>query len=107
MGAVPVSDQNLRGNEIAVIAAGPATNALTCLVLLAVFFSLPGIALQNWWWMASFNAVIAGLLTIGNLIPVGYCDGTMLYHIIRWTPAGRLLLDRKRVLQMEQEATAL
>jgi tetratricopeptide (TPR) repeat protein/Zn-dependent protease len=107
MGAVPVSDKNLRGNEIAVIVAGPATNALTCLVLLAVFFSLPGSGLQNWWWMASFNAVIAGILTIGNLIPVGYCDGTMLYHLILWTPAGRILLDRKRVLQMEQEATAL
>jgi tetratricopeptide (TPR) repeat protein/Zn-dependent protease len=107
MGAVPVSDQNLRANEIAVIAAGPITNALTCLVLLAAFFSLPGTAWQNWWWMVSFNAVIAGLLTVGNLIPLGYCDGTMLLHLILWTPAGRLLLDRKRVLQMGQEADAL
>jgi tetratricopeptide (TPR) repeat protein len=57
--------------------------------------------------MASFNAVIAGLLTIGNLIPLGYCDGTMLYHIILWTPAGRLLLDRKRVLQIGTEADIL
>jgi tetratricopeptide (TPR) repeat protein len=28
----------------------------------------------------------------------------MLFHLILWTPAGRLLLDRKRVLQMGQEA---
>ena len=104
MGAVPVSDQNLRANEIAVIAAGPATNALTCLVLLAVFFSLPGTAWQNLWWVASFNASIAGLLAVGNLIPLGYCDGTMLLHLVGWTPAGRLLLDRKRVMQMGQEA---
>ena len=104
VGAVPVSDRNLRGNEIAVIAAGPATNGLTCLVLLAVFFSLPGTSWQNWWWVASFNALIAGLLAVGNLIPLGYCDGTMLFHLILWTPAGRLLLDRKRVMQMGQEA---
>lgn len=104
MGAIPVSGRNLRAHEIAVIAAGPATNALTCLILLAVFFSLPGTAWQNWWWMVSFNAVIAGILTVGNLIPLGYCDGSMLFHLILWTPAGRLLLDRKRVMQMGQEA---
>jgi tetratricopeptide (TPR) repeat protein len=104
MGAIPVSDRNLRANEIAVLAAGPATNALTCLVLLAVFFSLPGTAWQDWWWVAAFNAVIAGILAVGNLIPLGYCDGSMLLHLILWTPAGRLLLDRKRVMQMDLQA---
>jgi len=104
MGAVPVSDRNLRLYETTVVAAGPATNALTCLVLLAVFFSLPGTAWQQWWWIASFNAVIAGVMAVSNLIPVGYCDGSMLFHLILWTPAGRLLLDRKRVTQLGEEA---
>lgn len=103
-GAVPVSDRNLRTYQIAVIAAGPAANALTCVALLAVFFSLPGTAWQNWWWIVSFNAVIAGVIAVGNLIPLGYCDGTMLFHLILWTRAGRLLLDRQRLLQMAQEA---
>ncbi|HMC59056.1 MAG TPA: M50 family metallopeptidase, partial [Candidatus Solibacter sp.] len=106
MGAVPVCDQNLRWNQIAVVAAGPAINVLTCLVLLAVFFSMPGTGWQNWWWIASLNAVIAGVMAVGNLIPVGYCDGTMLFHLILWTPAGRLLLDRQRVIQMGEEADA-
>jgi tetratricopeptide (TPR) repeat protein len=106
MGAVPVSDRNLRLYETTVVAAGPATNALTCLVLLAVFFSLPGTAWQQWWWIASFNAVIAGVMAVSNLIPVGYCDGSMLFHLIFWTPAGRLLLDRKRVTQLGEEADA-
>jgi len=103
-GAVPVSDRNLRSHEIAVIAAGPAANALICMALLAVFFSLPGTRWQSWWWIVSFNAVIAGVMAVGNLIPLGYCDGTMLFHLIRWTPAGRLLLDRQRVAQMGQDA---
>ena len=106
MGAVPVSDRNLRLYETSVVAAGPAANALTCLVLLAVFFSLPGTAWQQWWWIASFNAVIAGVMAVSNLIPLGYCDGSMLFHLIFWTPAGRLLLDRKRVTQMGEEADA-
>lgn len=106
MGAVPVSDRHLRLYETTVVAAGPAANALTCLVLLTVFFSLPGTAWQQWWWIASFNAVIAGVMALSNLIPLGYCDGTMLLHLIFWTPAGRLLLDRKRVTQMGEGADA-
>ncbi|HEV3201919.1 MAG TPA: site-2 protease family protein [Bryobacteraceae bacterium] len=104
MGAVPGSDRNLRLNQIAVIAAGPTTNALTCLVCLTVFFSLPGSAWQNWWWIAAFNAIIAGVGAVANLVPLGYCDGTMLLHLILGTPAGRLLLDRQRVIMMGEAA---
>jgi len=106
MGAVPVSDRNLRQNEIAVAAAGPAANALACLVFLAVFFSLPGTAWQNWWWIAAYNGVIAGVLAVCNLIPLGYCDGTMLLHLILRTPAGRLLLELKRIDRLGEEADA-
>ncbi len=104
MGAVPVSDNYLRPYEIAVIAAGPAANALSCLICLTIFFSLPGTAYQAWWWVAAFNAVMAGVLAISNLVPLGYCDGTMLLHLILWTPRGRLLLDIKRMARMEEEA---
>jgi tetratricopeptide (TPR) repeat protein len=106
MGAVPAGEGNLRFNEIAIIAAGPATNALTCLIALDVFFALPGTAWQQWWWIVAVVASTAGLMAIGNLIPVGYCDGTMLLHLILDTRAGRLLLDRKRVQEVEEEAQA-
>jgi tetratricopeptide (TPR) repeat protein len=106
IGAVPVCDRNLRWNEIAIIAAGPVTNALVCLISLDVFFALPGTAWQGWWWVAALNACAAGLMAIGNLIPVGYCDGTMLFHLILNTPAGRLLLDHRRVTEIQEEAIA-
>jgi tetratricopeptide (TPR) repeat protein/Zn-dependent protease len=104
MGSTPVSDHNLRFNEIAVTAAGPATNALTCLVLLAFFFSLPGTDLANWWWIAAYNASITAILTVCNLLPIGYCDGSMLFHLILNTKQGRLLLDLKRLQQLREQA---
>jgi Zn-dependent protease len=107
IGASPVSDCNLRLKEIAVVAAGPAANVLTGLILLAVFVSLPGTAWESWWWLVSLNAFIALGMAVTNLMPLGYCDGTMLLHLIWWTPAGRLLLDRKRVAQMTAEAESL
>jgi tetratricopeptide (TPR) repeat protein len=104
MGAVPATDRNLRSYEIAVTAAGPMTNLITCIVCLDIFFSLPGTAWQNWWWIAAFNAVITGIQAVTNLIPLGYCDGTMLLHLILKTRSGRMLLDLKRVQQMGVEA---
>jgi Zn-dependent protease len=104
MGAVPVSDSYLRPYEIAVTAAGPMANAISCLVCLVVFFYLPGTAWQAWWWVAAFNAVLAGVLAVSSLIPLGYCDGTMLLHLILWTPQGRLLLDIKRLARLGDEA---
>jgi len=106
IGATPVSDRNQRLKEIAVVAAGPAANALAGLVFLAVFVSLPGTAWQNWWWMAALNAFLGCGMAVTNLIPLAYSDGTMLLHLIRWTPAGRLLLERKRVSQMTEAAEA-
>jgi tetratricopeptide (TPR) repeat protein len=106
MGAVPVSDRNLRWNEIAVIAAGPIANVLTCLVCLDAFFLLPGTAWQQYWWIPALNARLAFALALGNLIPLGYCDGSMLFHLILGTPAGRLLLEHKRIMQIAEDAEA-
>jgi Zn-dependent protease/tetratricopeptide (TPR) repeat protein len=106
MGAVPVSEHNLRLYQIAVTAAGPLTNVITCLVCLDIFFSLPGTEYQSLWWIAAFNAVLAGVYAVSNLIPLGYCDGSMLLHLILWTPAGRLLADHHILAQMREEADA-
>jgi tetratricopeptide (TPR) repeat protein len=106
MGATPGGGGNLRFNEIAIVAAGPATNALTCLIALDVFFALPGTAWQQWSWIVAVIAATAGVMAVGNLIPVGYCDGTMLLHLMLNTRAGSLLLDRKRVMEVEEEAQA-
>jgi len=105
MGAVPVSDEPQRLYQIAVVAAGPLTNALTCLVCLDVFFSLPGTAWQAWWWIPAMNAVFSGIYAISNLVPLGYCDGAMLFHLILGTRAGMLLLEGSRYGRMEAQAT--
>lgn len=104
MGAVPVSDRNLRWNQTAVTAAGPATNFLICLISLDVFLALPGTSWQGWWGVPAVCAIVAGVLTIGNLIPLGYCDGTMLFHLMFNTAPGRQLLQNYRIHQMDDEA---
>ncbi len=104
MGAVPVADQNLRMKKIFVIAAGPAANALTCLVSLVIFLALPGTSWQSWWGIAMLNITVSSVMAVANLVPLGYCDGSMLWHLIRWTPAGRLLVDRVRVNMLGEQA---
>ena len=104
IGAAPTSEDHLRGYEIAILIAGPAMNALTCLASIALFVALPGTPYQSWWGPLSVLATVAGVMTVVNLTPLGYCDGSMLYHLILNTKRGRLLLQRKRVIRLEQEA---
>ncbi len=106
MGAVPVSEDNLRWKQVFVVAAGPLSNLITCLLSLRLFFSLPGTTYQNWWWIVVLNVSVSAVMAVGNLLPLGYCDGSMLLHLILWTPAGQLLLDRQRVVQLGEEAEA-
>jgi tetratricopeptide (TPR) repeat protein len=106
MGAVPVDDRNLRWNQIAVIAAGPATNLLVCLISLDAFFALPGTVWQAWWCVPAVCAIASGVMTIGNLVPAGYSDGTMLFQLIFQTTAGRLLLENYRIHRLDEESSA-
>ena len=104
MGAVPLRDDGLRAKQILVVLSGPLANFLSCLLALKLFFHMPGTSWQGWWWLAVLNVTVAGVMAAGNLIPVGYCDGTMLLHLVLWTNAGRILLDRQRVVQLGEEA---
>ena len=92
MGAVVTSETNVRAKQIATVAAGPAASILNGLVFLAVFFSAPGTPLQDYWWLISTNAMLGILYGVSNLIPVGYSDGSMLFHLIFNTAPGRILL---------------
>ncbi|HEV2325534.1 MAG TPA: hypothetical protein VGS10_16400, partial [Terracidiphilus sp.] len=104
VGSIPVSDKNVRVKQIAVVAAGPIASFLTGLVALAAFFWLVSIHWQgNWRWVA-FNAAIGLYYSVVNLVPVGYCDGTMLLNLVLWTRHGRELLNRVAFERLREDA---
>jgi tetratricopeptide (TPR) repeat protein len=106
MGAVPLTGGNLRLKCIATVAGGPAASLLSGLLMLAVFLSLPGTRWQNYWWIAAFNSVLGIYYAVINLVPVGYSDGSMLFHLILWTRAGQQLLSRALITQIHEDADA-
>jgi tetratricopeptide (TPR) repeat protein len=104
VGSIPLSEKNVRMKQIAVVAAGPIASFLTGLVALAGFFCLASIRWQgNWRWVA-FNAAIGLYYTVANLVPVGYCDGTMLLNLVLWTRHARELLNRVAFERLREDA---
>lgn len=89
MGAVPTSDRSVRLNQILVIFAGPFVSLNAGLLLFLLFLNLPGTAWQHSWDKIGTVAILFGVDFIRNLIPIGYTDGTLLLHLILWTPKGR------------------
>jgi tetratricopeptide (TPR) repeat protein len=104
MGAVADSEHRLRVKEIAVIAAGPATSFLLGQILLAVFALLPGTPWQASWELVALGTAIAFSSVVVNLVPVGYSDGGMLFHLICNTRAGKQLLDRVLLQKLNAQA---
>ena len=104
VGSIPLSDKNVRLKQIAVVAAGPIASLLTGLAALTGFLWLASIHWQgNWRWVA-FNAAIGLYYAVVNLAPVGYCDGTMLLHLVLWTRHGRELLNRVAFERLREDA---
>jgi tetratricopeptide (TPR) repeat protein len=106
MGAVPVSEDNLLFKQIATVAGGPLVSLVAGWLLLLLFLCLPGTGWQGLWWMVAFNAVLGLCYAVMSLLPFGYSDGAMLYHLIRDTPAGRQLLNRLKVTLVHEQADA-
>ena len=102
-----LTGDNLRWKLVAEIAGGPAAALLGALVSTAIFLSLPGTGLQSFWWIPGYLAVIFLFDAIVNLIPVGYCDGSMLLHLILWTRAGQLLIGRSGLGHLREDADTL
>ena len=106
MGAVPVSGDNLLFRQIATVASGPFLTLLVGGFLLLLFLCLPGTAWQGVWWIVAFNAVLGICHAAMNLVPLGYSDGAMLYHLVRQTPAGRQLLNHLKFSLIQEQAGA-
>ena len=88
-GSVPTSEHSLRLNQILVIFAGPFLSLNAGLLLFLAFLRLPGSAFEHHWRVIGYTSLLFVADFIGNLIPLGYTDGTLLWHLILWTPKGR------------------
>jgi hypothetical protein len=106
MGSVPTTGENLRLKRIAIGAAGPIVSLSSGLLMLRLFFSLPGTEWQGYWELVAPNAVLALWYALISIIPIGYSDGSMLFHLVLRTHAGRLLLDNVVLAQLDEEAAA-
>ncbi len=105
-GAVPRSDEGLRGKQIAAVAAGPAASLITGLILLAAFFEAVSLHRQGPWRILAFNAMLGIYYGVANLLPIGYSDGTMLFHLVLGTGRGRQLQELAVVNRLQEEADA-
>jgi tetratricopeptide (TPR) repeat protein len=106
MGSVPTSSHHLRLQQISVVAAGPISSLLTGFFMLALFLGLPGTVWQGYWEIVALSGVIAFDYALTSMVPVGYSDGSMIFHLIMRTRPGQFLLDNSLVAQMREDAEA-
>lgn len=85
IGSIPTFQQHLRLQQIAVIAAGPLSSAFTGLAALAIFLGLRGSGWETHWEIVALFGVIALDYTLVSVVPLGYSDGSMLFHLIAGT----------------------
>jgi tetratricopeptide (TPR) repeat protein len=102
-----LTGENLRRNLIAEVAGGPAAALLGAITMAAVFLLLPGTPLQVVWWIPGYLFILFVNDAIVNLLPLGYSDGSMLFHLILWTEPGKLLISRSVVAQIREDALML
>jgi len=89
--AVPVSEKHVRSKEILVVLAGPLASLLAGLLCWLLYLKGPGI-IGDYWAIPAIIAIVFTADFVTNLIPIGYCDGTMLLHLLAWTENGRSLV---------------
>ena len=105
--SVPAPGPHLRVKFIAILAGGPAAAFLNGLVMACVFLALPDTRLQALWWFPGFLSVIAFFDVMMNLVPLGYSDGSMMFHLTLLTSRGHALLSRIQAERTREESAAL
>ena len=105
-GAVPTTAEGLRHKQLAVIAAGPLASLGFGLASVGVFLALTGTGWQDYWWLPALNTVVAFGGVATSLLPVGYSDGSMLWHLGLRTAAGELLSGRIMLQKLTADAEA-
>jgi len=104
--AIPTDGEHLRLKLIAMILAGPGASLLNGFLMFVVFLSLPGTNWQSYWWIPGFICVLSVFDCVLNLVPAGYSDGSMLFHLILWTRHGQGLIQHLQAAQMHEDADA-
>jgi hypothetical protein len=104
VGVIPRSDRNLRWKLIAFVAAGPAASLLMGLATLAAFVAAPQMQWRDHWWIFGLMTTLGLYGGIISLVPLGYSDGSMLFHLVLGTPEGGQLLDRQVLTRVHAEA---
>ena len=102
--SVPTFREHVRLQQVFVVAAGPLASLTTGVLALATFLSLQGTRWEGYWEFAALYGVIAFTTTLASLSPFGYTDGSMLMHLIMWTPPGQMLVDNNIAAHMHDEA---
>ena len=106
MRSVPTLNRHVRLRQIAIVAAGPAASLVSGLLALAVFYALPVTNWRSYWGIVALDSVLGLCFALMSMIPVGYSDGTMLFHLILWTGPGQILIERLAIYQMLEDAEA-
>jgi len=104
MRSVGTPQQHARLHQIAVVAAGPVASLLSGLLAVAVLLSMPVTPWKAHWELVYFYGLLAFDYGFASLIPAGYSDGSMLLHLILWTPAGQLLVSKNAAPQTRKAA---
>ncbi len=87
--SLPVNQHRFREKQIIVIAAGPVANLLAGAALFGVTGLLAHSAAAFLWLCAAEGCVTALATGLTSLLPIGYSDGTMLYHLLLRTQHGK------------------
>ncbi len=89
MAAVPVSENHIRSSEMIVVFAGPFAWLNASLLCWFVSLKATGTPLQDYWGLAAVLAIMFAADFATNLLPIGYSDGSMLWHLLLWTKHGQ------------------
>ncbi|HTB10996.1 MAG TPA: site-2 protease family protein [Bryobacteraceae bacterium] len=103
--ATPVSEEHIRSNAIMMVFAGPFASLNAGLLCWLIYLKVPGTAWEAHWGIPGILAILFVADFVGNLIPIGYCDGTMLLHLILWTKHGQDLYAIHLASKTHDDAT--
>ena len=94
VGATPRSDRLIRLKEIFIVVCGPLTSLIGAVSLIWAFPHLRGTTAEPYWHIVSLTALLGIHDFALNLLPFGYTDGSMLFHLLFRTRRGEELLAR-------------
>jgi len=91
--AAPVTRDGYREKTMFVVLAGPAASLIAGAGLLGIAQLMPGTSFEPFWPAATLGAMLGYYLAVANLLPFGYSDGTIFFHLLFRTRRSQELID--------------